>query len=182
MEEYLKCKSVDKSIDELVNIMKDVKIDDKKIELVKNKYILKLIPPGTKGVIRGNKFNLIVKNFIGRLNLEQDKYEINFEKMCPNILTNEIPDWYIINKLNGKIIIAMNQLDLWKGGQQTNRGSKYLLDCKINTENTKLLCVICSEIQIKSKNKIYNFFEVGFKNDTLCYLNNLENIIKKFLD
>ena len=75
----------------------------------------------------------------------------------------------------------MNQLDLWTGGHQTNRGSKYLFDCKINNENTKLLCVICNEKEIKSKNKVYEFFKIGFKNDTLCYLNNLETIINKFL-
>ena len=28
----------------------------------------------------------------------------------------------------------MNQLDLWSGGQQINRGFKYLIDNKNNTE------------------------------------------------
>jgi len=66
----------------------------------------------------------------------------------------------------------MNQLDLWSGGHQINRGSKYLIDSKLNTENTKLLCVVCNEIKFKtSKNKAFKFFEIGFKNDTLCYLN-----------
>jgi hypothetical protein len=37
-------------------------------------------------------------------------------------MTTEIPDWYILEKSTGKVIIGMNQLDLWSGGQQINRG------------------------------------------------------------
>ena len=75
----------------------------------------------------------------------------------------------------------MNQLDLWGGGQQLNRGSKYIENNKHNNENSKLLCVVCNEIQFKSKkNKAYKLFEMGFKNNTLCYLNNLKNIITAY--
>ena len=80
-----------------------------------------------------------------------------------------------------KIIIGMNQLDLWGGGQQLKRGSKYIENNKHNNENSKLLCVICNEIQFKSKkNKAYKLFETGFRKDTLCYLNNLQNIITSY--
>lgn len=154
-----------------------------KIIEIKNKYILELIPVGTKGVIRGNKFNQIIKNHINNLNLDETNYDIKFETKCMNVDTSEIPDWYIMNKKNNKIILGMNQLDLCKEGQQYNRGSKYLIDSKLNNENIKLLCVICNEIKFKtSNNKAFNFFEIGFKNDTLCYINNLENIIKKYFE
>jgi hypothetical protein len=76
----------------------------------------------------------------------------------------------------------MNQLDLWGGGQQLNRGSKYILKNK-NSENCKLLCVVCNKIHLKSnKNKIFNIFKVGFENNTLCYLNNLQNIIYSYFN
>lgn len=88
------------------------------------------------------------------------------------------PDWYILEKSTNKIIIGMNQLDLWGGGQQLNRGSKYLENK--NDENIKLLCVVCNEIQFKTETKAFKLFEIGFRNDTLCYLNNLENIIKSY--
>jgi hypothetical protein len=61
----------------------------------------------------------------------------------------------------------MNQLDLWNGGQQLNRGFKYI-ENNGNNEN-KLLCVVCNKIKFTSD-----------KNNTLCYLNNLENIIKSY--
>jgi hypothetical protein len=182
LDDYIKCKSVNNAINKLIYVLKDVGIEDNKIIEIKNKYILNLIPAGTKGVIRGNKFNQIIKKYILNLNLDQEIFEICFEKKCENIETYEIPDWYIKNKKTNKIIIGMNQLDLWNGGQQLNRGSKYLIDCKFNNEKTKLLCVICNEIKFKNKNnKAYNFFDIGLKNDTLCYINNLETIIKNFL-
>lgn len=57
---------------------------------------------------------------------------------------------------------------------------KYLINNKINTDNSKLLCVVCNNINVTKKNKAYKLFQLGFKNDTLCYLRNLPNIINKF--
>ena len=158
-------------------IQKHIK-DEKIIQNIINDLLLEIIPAGTKGIIRGNKFNDIIKNYIINLNLDQSCFEICFEKKCKEYFTDEIPDWYILEKSTNKIIIGMNQLDLWSGGHQTNRGSKYLKNNKYNTEFSKLICVICNKIQLKSdKNKAYEFFDIGFRNNTLCYLNNLKNII-----
>lgn len=75
----------------------------------------------------------------------------------------------------------MNQLDLWGGGQQINRGSKYLIDNKNNTEKSKMVCVVCNEINfISTKNKAYKLFEIGYLNNTLCYIKNLEPIIMTY--
>jgi hypothetical protein len=98
-------------------------------DVIKNKiieeYTIDLVPPGTKGVIRGNKFNNIVKEYIENLSLNPEVYEVCFEKNHLTHTTSEIPDWYILHKETNKILIGMNQLDLWGGGHQTNRGSKY---------------------------------------------------------
>ena len=176
MSQYIKCPSVKKEIKKLESIL-DKYIDEKVKNQIIKEYFIELIPPGTKGVIRGNKFNKIVKTFITNLKLD-DRFEIYFEKKCEEYLTTEIPDWYILEKSTNKIIIGMNQLDLWGGGQQLNRGSKYLENK--NDENIKLLCVVCNEIEFKTKTKAFKLFEIGFRNNTLCYLNNLENIIKSY--
>ena len=77
----------------------------------------------------------------------------------------------------------MNQLDLWKGGQQINRGYKYLIDNKYNTGKTKLVCVVCNDIKFNSdKNKAYKLFETGYKHNTLCYIKNIESIINKYFN
>jgi hypothetical protein len=142
-----------------------------------------LIPAGTKGVIRGNKFNSIVRNIINNLKLDNERFEICFEKQCELCIATEIPDWYILEKITNKVIIGMNQLDLWSGGQQKNRGSKYLINNKNNTDKSKLLCVVCNKIKFRSdKNKDFKLFEIGYQNDTLCYLKNLETIINKYFN
>ncbi len=76
----------------------------------------------------------------------------------------------------------MNQLDLWNGGHQLNRGFKYLLNNKTNND-IKILCVVCNEITFKNnKTKTFKLFETGLKNNTLTYINNLRNIIFEFFD
>jgi hypothetical protein len=180
IEEYKNCNSVKNEIKKLGCVLEKY-IDEETKQKIIQDYLLELIPAGTKGVIRGNKFNNIVKQFITRLELDKNVFEICFEKTCEAHFTSEIPDWYILEKSTNKIIIGMNQLDLWGGGQQINRGSKYLENNKHNNENSKLLCVVCNEIQFKTtKNKSYKLFKTGFENNTLCYLNNLQNIIRSY--
>ena len=147
--------------------------------------ILQLIPAGTKGVIRGKCFNDEVKAQLEKNNTDSDRFELRFEENCniEEYRTSEKPDFTIREKSTNKIIIGMNQIDLWTGGAQINRGSKYIEGNKHNTEKSKLLCVVCNEVQLSSKkNKTFKLFETGFKNDTLCYLNNLQNIINSFFN
>jgi len=182
MCEYKNCNSVKNEIKKLSELLGKY-MDDETRQKIIQEYSLQLIPAGTKGVIRGNKFNNIVKQFITKLELDADRFVIYFEKKCDGHFTTEIPDWYILENSTNKIIIGMNQLDLWRGGQQINRGSKYIENNKHNNENSKLLCIVCNEIQFKSKkNKAYKLFETGFENNTLCYLNNLRNIITSFFN
>ncbi len=183
LEEYKKCNSVNNQIDKLIKILNKYKIDDTKQKLILNDYLLELIPAGTKGNIRGLTFNNIVKTTIENIKLDKDRFDICFEKECESCITAEKPDWYILEKTTQKVIIGMNQLALWGGGAQSNRGDKYLIDNKYNTINSKLLCVVCNEILFTDKkNKTYKLFEKGFSNNTLCYLKNLENIIKNYFN
>lgn len=184
MPKYKECYSFKESKNKLEFILSKY-IDEETKDKIIEEYSLELIQPGTKGVIRGNKFNKIVEEYIKNLKLENERFEVCFEKKCDKYFTSEKPDWYILDKTNDRIIIGMNQLDLWKGGQQLNRGSKYIIDNKNNNnnKNCKLLCVVCNKIEIKSeKNKIFNLFKIGFNNDTLCYLNNLQNIIYSYFN
>jgi len=182
MSQYKECNSVKNEIKKLSEIL--IKYTDEETkEKIIFEYLVQLIPPGTKGVIRGNKFNNIVKQFITKLALDTERFDICFEKKCSTHLTSEKPDWYILEKSTNKIIIGMNQLDLWGGGQQLNRGFKYIENNKHNNINSKLLCVVCNEIQFKSKkNKTYKLFKIGFENNTLTYLNNLQNIISSYFN
>ena len=182
MYQYKECNSVKNEIKKLSELLIKYTNEETTQKIIQE-YLVQLIPAGTKGVIRGNKFNNIVKQFITKLDLDTNRFEICFEKKCDTHFTSEIPDWYILEKSTNKILIGMNQLDLWGGGQQLNRGFKYIENNKHNNINSKLLCVVCNEIQFKSKkNKAYKLFKIGFENNTLCYLNNLENIISSYFN
>jgi len=182
MSSYKECNSVKNEIKKLGTIL-DVYLDENTKQKIINDYLIELIPAGTKGVIRGNKFNSIIRNKIIEFELDVDRFEICFEKKCDGYFTTEIPDWYILENATNKIIIGMNQLDLISGGHQLNRGYKYLIDNKHNNKTSKLLCVICNETQFKNnKNKAYKLFEIGFQNNTLCYINNLQNIINSYFN
>ncbi len=54
-------------------------IDDETKQKIIQEYLINLIPVGTKGVIRGNKFNNIVKRFIIKKDLKfVSKKNVNF--------------------------------------------------------------------------------------------------------
>jgi hypothetical protein len=182
MTEYNECFSVQQKKNKLQHILQGHEINQETIKNILDEYISDLIPPGTRGVIRGNKFNTIIRKHIESLQLNTDRFEICFEKHCHSSETSQRPDWYILDKENNRTIIGMNQLDLWSGGQQLNRGSYYIENTKYNNEDTKLLCVVCNKIQFQSKTKAYTLFEIGFNRNTLCYLKNLDNIIKSFFE
>ena len=67
LNEYKECKSVKNNIKKLIDVLVKYEIDSKTKNLIVNDYLLELIPPGTKGIIRGNKFNNIVKEHINGL-------------------------------------------------------------------------------------------------------------------
>jgi hypothetical protein len=183
LDEYKSLPSVKKKINELQDVLEREKLSNNVITNIINNYMLNLVPPGTKGVIKGNKFNKEIKNYLLSLKLIEDKnrFNIEFEKKHNLYETSEIPDWYVYDKDKNKIIIGMNQLDLWGGGHQLNRGYKYLINNIHNTENSKLLCVICNDYIIKKEtNKVFSLFNIGFENNTLCYIKGLERIIKDY--
>ena len=157
INEYKKCKSVIKEIKLLENILLKY-VDNSIIYDIIDEYIYNIIPAGTKGVIRGNKFNYIVKNYIKKIQLDIERFDIFFEKKCNLYLTTEIPDWYILDKTSNRIIIGMNQLDIWSGGQQLNRGYKYIDDNKNIIQiivNYYVLYVIKYNLKIKIKHINY---------------------------
>ncbi len=131
--------------------MKEAGISESKIKKFLILYDDKIVPPGAKGSTRGNKFNIIIKEKILEMNLNNERFTVEFEKYNLNLKTDERPDWYIQDNKTNKIIIGMNQIDLWSGGAQSNRGSKYLIDNKVNTEKTKMLSVVCNNVKYIEK-------------------------------
>ena len=181
LDKYKECESLKKNVVALTNVLEKNNIDEVKIKKITDDYLLSLISPGLKGVIRGNKFNESVKQYILSLNLDKALFTVVFESKCSEYETSEIPDWFILEKETKKVMIGMNQLDLWGGGQQFNRGSKYIMTFPDNSDKVRLVCVIANAITLSSeKNKAFKLFQKGFEENTLCYLKNLKTIIDLF--
>ena len=179
---YMECDSVKKKLQEIRALLHEFGMDGdvEKAEKFLNRYVDLNIPAGTKGNTRGNMFNSIVKAKIEQYGLDPGRFDVCFELLCPEHPTAEKPDWYIRDRNNNRVLIGMNQLDLWSGGHQTNRGDKYINNNKHNTSNSKLLCVVCNKIKLAKKCKKYELFNVGFQENTLCYLGNLQRIIRDY--
>ena len=74
----------------------------------------------------------------------------------------------------------MNQVDCWRGGAQTNRGNKYVVE-KNNTTTIKIVSVICNFAKITNRSKnLIKLFQNGITKKNLCYLNGLKYIIDDF--
>lgn len=168
----------------LENHLKAIDVPENTInKIVKDKNVLKdfCVQPGTKGAIRGYEFNMIVKKRLEQITKfipNNSDFVLVFEQKINN-LTKEIPDWYIQQRSTKKMIIGMNQIDLWSGGQQTNRGSKYILNENYHNNNdVKFLSVVCKHIQVDNENsKVYTLLLKGLQCGRITYLNGLKDTI-----
>ena len=146
-----------------------------------------LILPGTKGAVRGNIFNKMVKEKIISINLDNKRFDILFEPRDKKIWKNSTgqrPDWLIKDKKTGKIIIGMNQIDLWNGGAQKVRASEYLNHATNEENNIKILCIICRKpddnVITNPEHDTHKIFKLGLSNKTLCYINGIRCILDDF--
>lgn len=183
-EQFMTSGSTKRRMSDLIDCLKKCGVEQSTIDSCIKQYCPKLIAPGTKGAIRGNMFNTIVKKRIEKMELDNDLFEVCFEKRCRKQPTDERPDWFIKEKSTQKVMIGMNSLALWGGGQQSNRATKYVREKNSDMlDGNVLVNVVCNKIQVKRPNsKEYQLFDIGFRNNTLCYLRGLEKIIKTYFD
>jgi len=188
MQSYLEQNSSKKNLLYFTKLFRENDLNDEKIDFLieKLKTDDKIVSPGAKGVIRGNRFNLIIKAELLDFNkypeFVNERFLLKFErKIEGSNHSKEKPDFTIEDTLTGKKIIGMNQYDLDGGGHQLNRGRKYICE-NGNKGNIKYLCVIAKKTLFKNICDSFNVYEQGFRENTLCYINNLRPIIKDFFN
>ena len=109
------------------------------------------------------------------------KFKIAVQKKHLVYNTDEIPNQYIENKENDKVVIGMNQIDLWSGGHQTNRGLKYV-NFSFDNVKCKFLSIICAKTNVSNTNtKKFKILSMGFEKKNLCYPKEMCNVIKSHL-
>ena len=181
IELFVGAPSTKKKIIILKKVLEDHDLEEDLQKSIIKGYTPELIPAGTKGVIRGNKFEKIVYNYVKDMNLSKERFDIERQKCHHLCEISEIPDFYIYDKVDKKLLIFMIQIDLWSGGAQINRGYKYLVKNEHNTNNVKLVCIVCNLTKIaNTNNKKYKLFNEGFTHNTLCYLKGLGPLINRY--
>lgn len=185
MKKYINAPSVQRKIGTLQQHLLAIDVPESTVsKIVNNQNVLRdfCVQPGTKGAIRGYQFNMIIKRRLEQIYKylpNKKDYTLVFEQKYQKALTSEIPDWYILQKSTGRVIIGMNQIDLWSGGQQTNRGAKYILNETFHSNtNVKFLSVVCNHVQLENdSSKTYQLLLRGIQCNRLVYINGLRNLI-----
>lgn len=135
------------------------------------------ISPGSKGAIRGNEFNRIIFDIVKHHCAES--YEIERESFSPGIKIDERPDWWIRHRQSTKIIVGYNQIDLWSGGAQSNRASKYL---KMKIPGASHLCVVCDKPTLgRATSKKYGIVRLGMITGIMCFPRQLCKFIDRIV-
>ena len=171
-------------MDTLELVLNSENIGENTIRNIVDKYYPHLLSKEVRDKIKKDKFNILVFNKITSLSIFKDKnYEIKMNTAHPLFYTKEIPNFYIYDKKNHKILMGLNHLDLWSDETQLNQGYKYIMNEELHkSKNVKIIHVVCNFVNVQTKNKTFNLFNVGIKKDRMCYINGLSSIIKDFLN
>ena len=114
-----------------------------------------LVPPGVKAYTRGMLFNQIVQTELTDVLCDcQERFVLSFERPLP--IVAEIPDWTLVDAITGRVLIGMNQIDVWSGGHQLNRAGKYVLDDRLHERlrdehDARMIAVVAHELPDRTR-------------------------------
>lgn len=124
--------------------------------IVRDVFDALLVPAGVKAHTRGMLFNAIVGRELrdALRKVDAERYELSFETRTP--IVTEIPDWMIRDAVTGRLLVGFNQIDLWSGGHQLNRGGKYVLDDRLHRRlsddhDARLVAVVAQELPTRTR-------------------------------
>lgn len=168
----------------LINIrrqLEDVMSIPNDVDVVMEVITPFLVQAGVKGVVRGLELNQLVKKRLED-HFQHPTYFIRFKQMCPDYITSEKPDWWIKNNETGRCVIGFNQIDLWSGGAQCNRGDKYLSHHfhEVAPPHVRILSVVCSALP-DGKGTYFDKVRMAFSMKRLCHTGAMLETINNLL-
>lgn len=199
MAEFLASPSVEKLHIKVQTIIhKKFRIKKAMSERITKTLVPLFIPQGTKASVRGKRLNADVSTSLRRSFQRSAKHrnmlELKFEYMpveCKGVL-HDRPDWILRNLKTGTLIIGYNQIALWGGGQQLNRGAKYVLDETLHTrlkkKNVHVLSVVHEQppsrkhISTHQPTKTEQIACIGVAKKRLCHVRDMKNILRTLLN
>ena len=135
-----------------------------------------IISPQYKASKRGALLNKIVLDKIYNMFNSIDNIIIN--KEVDNNIIGEKADAYI--KYNNKELFIYNQIGLWNGGEQLNRGDKYIN--KLKESNTIYVVIAPPPTQTIKETKANRIVLNGRTNNNLIWLSELETYINNYFE
>lgn len=169
----------------LDNIISDtLRISNTKQSVLVEKLMTHFVSHGIKSSLRGIQFNKEVAKIIKPLVMR--KRHIVFTLEPTHKLLFEKPDWMLYNINTRSTIVGYNQIDLWSGGHQINRGAKYILDkalhAKLSRHKVKLVAVVAGgPSSLKEDTKKYNIINTGIEKNRLFTPSTIQALIRKFI-
>jgi hypothetical protein len=177
---YAKSRAVQRRIELVNEILEDAGVDDS--NAIARRIVYKCcIPAGVKACARGREFNKKVAVLLGRYGVVCESYPAEKAVALQRLLP-ERPDWFIgcASTRCGKTIVGYNQMDLWRGGAQTNRAYKYLCNDGLYKEldrkfNIRLVCVVARDFKsvLKRGSKIGRAVKYGVEQGRLFHYSGL---------
>jgi hypothetical protein len=155
----------------------------------KYKEILKNLEPvsqpnSARAVVRGNVFNLLVKEYLISLKLHNHLH-MAFECHHPDSVLSERPDWFLESKTSNKILIGMNSTTFASSGKLGgSKGLMQVINRKPDTQIVKTICIISDlkKFRIDSSSSTFDVYHIGFLKNRIIFLPQLEGVIKEFFN
>lgn len=176
--------SIKNKCEEIHAILRSCRLKKSMQSKILQKMIPYIIPQGTKGNIRGNMLNDMVKQRVTTITRNKKKLTAFFEYIPKKLrgIIHERPDW-VIEHADGHMVVGYTQIDLWGGGQQINRAAKYILNDALHKQlqkmNVKLICLVTKKPTLSRKKcKTQTVIRKGFKTGRIILPKSLPSVVK----
>lgn len=180
-DKYMQCKACQLLKGNVADILSKNIEDAATVEKITQKIVSANIPPSVKSCVRGKFINDHVRKCLMK---EADALgcAVTFEKKHPCV--SEIPDWTLT--WGEQTYIGFNQYDLWGGGAQLNRCSKYVMDDALHSrlakKNIYIICIVVRryrDAKPRSTSKAHTMILKGVKTKRLFWLKGFKTFLRE---
>lgn len=180
MQFYADMPSVQTRLGNLDDVLRSEGISAAKRDRLAKKLLHMFVPAGTKGAVRGHMFNKIIEKKIRSALTKKHGWRFATEEKHP--LFQEIPDWTL--RKGRKTLVGFNQVSLFGGGHQINRGGKYIMDDTLHNrlckKNVRMVCIV-NKMPIRKTGKAWDIMSKGMSSKRLFTPNKIKKLVDEFL-
>lgn len=177
---YAETPSVKSRLGRLDKILAEEGVPARKRETLSRRLLCMLVPAGTKGAVRGRIFNKMVEREISKALGRRRGVGFSVEEAHP--LFQEIPDWVL--RKGKSTLVGFNQVSLFGGGHQLNRGGKYVTDetlhRRLARRGVRMVCIV-KDVPGRGRGKAWEITRRGVAKRRLYTLGGIKKLVEEFL-